>query len=366
MSAILGGQTGLGLGNTTEDATAQAFKAADALKGKKEETAKTIEEGLGGLKVMIGGKGVTKAILDDPIVKRFGAQLKNKAVDAVKKAGQDAIDNVSERLSSMVPYEALSQQSVPGVGASTDFANPAFAPAEADQSELDSLVAKGASRLQDGEDVFREGYDGVEDGVAHVTSGEGSLFRAGERASDDILDTEYENVTDNAGLAKALPEDDVSAGEFGTEASGGLTEAELARSAELTARITASQAAAAPATTASGADAAGALAGDTAAAVPTGDLAAGAGAAAAETAGAAAGGGAAAAAAAGGEGAEVGLGETVLAGLDAIPFLDIFTLAAGAGLAGAAAAKKRTVGAFKPDMDALQSGSAFQAGFGNI
>ena len=366
MSAILGGQTGLGLGNTTEDATAQAFKAADALKGKKEETAKTIEEGLGGLKVMIGGKGVTKAILDDPIVKRFGAQLKNKAVDAVKKAGQDAIDNVSERLSSMVPYEALSQQSVPGVGASTDFANPAFAPAEADQSELDSLVAKGASRLRDGEDVFREGYDGVTEGSENLATGSGTLFRAGERASDDILDTEYENVTDNAGLAKALPEDDVSAGEFGTEASGGLTEAELARSAELTARITASQAAAAPATTASGADAAGALAGDTAAAVPTGDLAAGAGAAAAETAGAAAGGGAAAAAAAGGEGAEVGLGETVLAGLDAIPFLDIFTLAAGAGLAGAAAAKKRTVGAFKPDMDALQSGSAFQAGFGNI
>ncbi len=364
MSAILGGQTGLGLGNTTEDATEQAFKAADALKGKKEETAKTIEEGLGGLKVMIGGKGVTKAILDDPIVKKFGSQLKTKAVDAVKKAGQDAIDNVSERLSNMVPYEALSQQSVPGVGASTDFANPAFAPAEADQSELDSLVAKGASRLRDGENVFREGYDGVEDGVAHVTSGEGSLFRAGERASDNILDTEYENVADNAGLAKALPGDNLSAGEFGTEASGGMTEAELARSTELSARIASSQAAA-PATTASGADAGGALAGDTAAAVPEGDLAAGAGAAAAETA-AGAGGGAAAGAAAAGEGAEVGLGETVLAGLDAIPFLDIFTLAAGAGLAGAAAAKKRTVGAFKPDMDALQSGSAFQAGFGNI
>ena len=80
MSAILG-RAGLGLTNTTEDAKQSAFNAVEKLKEKKEETGRTIEEGLGGLKVMLGGKGVTKAILDDPIVKKFGSQLKKKAVD---------------------------------------------------------------------------------------------------------------------------------------------------------------------------------------------------------------------------------------------------------------------------------------------
>ena len=401
MSSILG-RAGLGIsGNTAEDAKQQAFAAVEKLKEKKDETAKTIEEGLGGLKVMLGGKGVTKAILDDPIVKKFGSQLKNKAIDGVKKAGQKAIDEVSERLSSLLPDAG---EVVPeGVSASTIFTNPAFNPAEADaaelaskQSELDGLLSKGATRLQDGEDVFRTGYDGSPDSaVNNLFNGDGDLLRASDiektiqtggdpeidaavarattlsdkiQAADDLTNPEAENAYDNEGLAKALPEDNLEAGEFGTAQSGGMTEAEFARAAQLSADIESKTASAvAPTTTGSGADIGGAFAGDTSAAVPTGDLAANAG-AVSSASGAAVGEGAVAV----GEGAAVGtdvavgFGESVLAALDAIPGLDLFTLAAGAGLAGAAAAKKRVAQQFKPDVTLAQSGSAFQAGFGNI
>ncbi len=192
------------------------------------------------------------------------------------------------------------------------------------------------------------------------------------QAADDLTNPEAENAYDNEGLAKALPEDNLEAGEFGTAQSGGMTETEFARAAQLSADIESKTASAvAPTTTGSGADIGGAFAGDTSAAVPTGDLAANAG---AVSSGAAVGEGAAVGTdvAAVGEGAAVGtdvavgFGESILAALDAIPGLDLFTLAAGAGLAGAAAAKKRVAPQFKPDVTLAQSGSAFQAGFGNI
>ncbi len=354
MSNILSGAQ-QSAGNTLMDAREEAFKVSDALKAKKEETAKTIEEGLGGLKVMLGGKGVTKAIFDDPVVKKFGAQLKDRAGDAIKKAGQDLLDRIPK------PLEFSGEEAPAGAAPSTSFSNPLFSPADADaadaadlaakQEQLDSLVSKGAQRLQDGEDVFREGYDGVEDGLEHVTSGDGTLFRAGERASDDILDTEYENVADNAGIAKALPEDNLADGEFGTAETGGMTAAEADQAAGLTADI-ASKAPAAT-TTASGANVSTAAGAE----IEGGTEGAEAG---------AAGAGAAAGGAAAGEDAAIGGSEAVLAGLDAIPFLDIFTLAAGAGLAGAAAAKKRVAPTFTPNIDAMQSGAAFQAGFNQI
>ena len=429
MSAILG-RAGLGLTNTTEDAKQSAFNAVEKLKEKKEETGRTIEEGLGGLKVMLGGKGVTKAILDDPIVKKFGAQLKKKAVDGVKKAGQKAIDEVSERVSSLLPEGG--EVAPAAASASTSFANPLFNPAEADAgvaadlqtaqaadlSELQGLATKAASRLQDGEDVFRTGYDEDEaTGAENLASGDGQLLRASDiektiqttaaadpeaadaavaaettlagkmSAARDLTNDEYLNVQDNAGLAKALPEDDVAAGEFGTEASEGLTTAETARAQQLVSQLNervgtiaeqAAQDTAVPETltTASGADLGGAFAGDTAGAAAVGDLTASAGAAAAGAvaAGSDAAAAAAAAASAAGSGAAavgtdvaVGAGEAILGALDAIPGLDLFTLAAGAGLAASAATvKKKLAPAFTPDPQFAQAGTAFQAGFSNI
>jgi len=430
MSAILG-RAGLGLTNTTEDAKQSAFNAVEKLKEKKEETGRTIEEGLGGLKVMLGGKGVTKAILDDPIVKKFGSQLKKKAVDGVKKAGQKAIDEVSERVSSLLPSGG--EVAPAAASASTQFANPLFNPAEADAgvaadlqtaqaadlSELQGLATKGASRLQDGEDVFRTGYDEDEaTGAENLASGDGQLLRASDiekgiqttaaeepiladaavaretttlgkmNAAEDFTNPEYLNVADNAGLAKALPGDDVAAGEYGTVASEGLTTAETARAQQLVSQLNervgtiaeqAAQDTAVPTealTTASGADVGGAFAGETAGAAAVGDLTASAGAAAAGAvaAGSDAAAAAAAAASAAGSGAAavgtdvaVGAGEAILGALDAIPGLDLFTLAAGAGLAASAATvKKKLAPAFTPDPQFAQAGTAFQAGFSNI
>lgn len=428
MSAILG-RAGLGLTNTTEDAKQSAFNAVEKLKEKKEETGRTIEEGLGGLKVMLGGKGVTKAILDDPIVKKFGAQLKKKAVDGVKKAGQKAIDEVSDRLGSLLPEGG---EVAPAASASTSFTNPLFNPAEADAgvaadlqtaqasdlSELQGIATKAASRLQDGEDVFRTGYDEDEaTGAENLASGEGQLLRASDiekgiqttaaeepiladaavaretttlgkmNAAEDFTNPEYLNVADNAGLAKALPDDDLAAGEFGTEASEGLTATETTRATQLVSQLNeraaqiaeqGAQETAVPETltTASGADVGGAFAGDTTAATAVGDLTASAGAAAAGTV--AAGSDAAAAltsgaisagtdAAAVGTDVAVGAGEAILGALDAIPGLDLFTLAAGAGLAASAATvKKKLAPAFTPDPQFAQAGTAFQAGFSNI
>ena len=45
-----------GLSNTITDYRAKTAQVAASLEEKKKETAKTIEEGLGGLKVMLGGK----------------------------------------------------------------------------------------------------------------------------------------------------------------------------------------------------------------------------------------------------------------------------------------------------------------------
>ena len=136
------------------DAQEELFEKTKALKEKKEETAKTIEESLGGLKVMLGGKGVTKAIFEDPIVKKYGEQLKARAGDAVKKAGQDLLDRVR-------PLEFSSEEVPAGAVPSTSYVNPAFSPEEADEAkvtELKNLISKGNQRLQEGEDVFRDGY----------------------------------------------------------------------------------------------------------------------------------------------------------------------------------------------------------------
>ena len=129
--------------------------------------------------------------------------------------------------------------------------------------------------------------------------------------------------------------------------TGGMTESEFARANQLSGELGSTTSA--PSTTASGADVSTSAAAEIEGGVTEGaEAAAGAGAAA-------------------GADAAVGAGEAVLGALDAIPFLDIFTLAAGAGLAaGAAARRPKPPPQFSAPIDAMQSGSAFQAGFGDI
>lgn len=281
------------LGGTVSQGLAQAAEAKAKLKDKAEATSKTVEESLASLKVLMGSKGVSKAIIENPVVRQFAAQAKKRAIDGIK----DTVNKAATKVTDLLPKSNFE------IGDA------------ADQAELAAIRAKGAARLGEGEDVFREGYQGGAAGTAtgeeNLLNGTGALYRRSDLPEDidDFQNDEAENVYDNEGLAKALPEDDVAAGEFGTDASAGLTEAETARAGQLTSNI------AARASTSA------------ASATPEADIVASAS--------------AKAAAAVGGEDAAVGAGEAGLAALDAIPGLDIFTLIAGAALGIGAAAKKR-------------------------
>ena len=375
-------------GQTALSAAQRQFTKTDDAVEKKDETKKTIEEGLGGLKIMMGGKGLSKAIFNDPMVKKFGSDLKKQAIDGVKKAGQKLLDQL--------PFE------------------------NATDRELAQIKAKGVERMRDGEDVFREGYDGegVESGLKNLKEGDGQLFRpvAGDddgtgesvTATDELasdgteafqLNPISENMFDMEGTAKSLP-GELEAGEFGTEASNGLTVAEEGRAAvlsakiasrvtsssiaqgvqdartaattaansvrEAAARLATSARSALPTTTASGGAIDGTLAGGTDAALAVGGTAL-------DTSGAVAAGDAAAAAAAA-KAAEMlksvqtaqALSKNLDKDGDDDPIVAIVTLAAGAGLSAYAAIKKRNIPVFNPNKALQQSGSAFQAGFGNI
>ena len=372
MSSILGNAQ-QGIMQSAADAQEQAFAAASKLKEKKEETSKTIEEGLGSLKVLLGGKGVTKAILDDPIVKKFGDQLKKKAVDAVKKAGSKAIDAVGEKLGGLMPEVSAGASASPAAvqmsSITTDsFVNPAFDAAVPEVTSAEQLAATGSEAT-----VLDTGFAARLFGTA--ASGEAGL--SGVDAAPTVKLTTFGDGDDDFSEFDEEEEEE-GAEELGEE--GGEEGANIALGSVRTLATFGSHATTAasgvPATTASGADIAGGLAGDTAGAtVAAGDLTAAAGAAATGAggalvgAGAGAGGalaGAAGAGAGAGGDAAVGVGEAILGVLDAIPGVDLFTLAAGAGLAAYAGTRKPIIPKFNPNQSLLQSGSAFQAGFGNV
>ena len=417
------------LGDTLTAGKIKAGEAAAKIKDKKEETSKTVEEGLASLKVLMGGKGVTKAIVEDPLVRKFAGQLKKKAADGVKDIVKQGLQPIKDGLSQATLGAVADNPAAVDTAssASTAFTNPLFNPAEADAgvaadlqaaqagdlSELQGLATKGASRLQDGEDVFRSGYDDAEvSGEEHLASGTGDLLRASDiektiqtsaaadpeaadaavaaettlggklSAARDLTNPEYLNVADNAGIAKALPEDDVAGGEFGTAASEGLTTAETGRAQQLVSQLNqraaqiteqAAQDTAVPESTASAAIGGGEAAASSA--VPDLDvIASGAkagttavfdsGKAAAEAAAKTAGDAGADALAAGTD-AAIGGGEAILGALDAIPGLDLFTLIGGAALGIGAAAKKRppAVPVMPP---ASEAHVAAAAGFMNV
>ena len=409
MSSIFSGVQN-SLGSTLTQGAVAAGEAKAKLKDKKEETSRTIEEGLASLKIMMGGKGISKAVINDPLVRKFAGQAKKKAADGIS-------DAVKSGISKLTGVGDVSEADATAAATNT-VSNPLFNPdaeaeaAASDQAELDALTAKGASRLADGEDVFRTGYDEDEaSGLKNLFTGSGKLVRASDiektiqtdaaadpeaadaavaaettlggklSAARDITNPEYLNVADNAGLAKALPGDDLSAGEYGIPQSGGMTEAESVRAAQLNSNISErASAAAAQAAEKEAADTAAKTAAETAAKAATasipaevdvaaqgtsavgavfdsGKAAADAAASAAKTAGTDA--------LAAGTDAAVGGGEAILGALDAIPGLDLFTFAAGAGLAIGAGVKKHLPN--KPVMPPPpQAHVAYAAGFQNV
>ncbi len=295
----------VGLGaDTLETGKMKIADAAAKLKDKREETSKTVEEGLASIKVMMGGKGVTKAIIDDPLVRKFAGQLKKKAIDAVKDVGKRAVSSVQD---------GLAQATRGAVGD-----NPA-----ALASRMGGQTAQNAGTSQ-----------------AAAASSEATA----EVAEDSAKFQEARAAEQNFGRAADEQFDDWDAPP--------AYEAEQGLSNTTSSALSTVSESNVPETTVASFFSSGAPA---AAPVYDADAAAARAAAAASRA----------AAAGGGEEAAVGGGEAVLSGLDAIPGLDLFTLLAGAALGIGAAAKKRvpSVPVMPPPP---QEHVVYQAGFSNV
>lgn len=324
-----------GLTNTASDARYQAEKVTQAIDEKKEDTAKTIEETLGTLKVMLGGKGISKGILADPIVKKYGTQLKERIVSKFKKAGNDALDEVQSRIQNVMrppvgpqPNPAAVENNRPPENTlgETGDANVADAGTAADVDTAEADAADAAHSAK----------------VAEQQSATDNFGRAqGERYDD--WDTSTHANTNQYDDWDTPPEY-----EENEALRSGSTSAPEAAPSEMNQEVVPT-----------GGDVGGGIIEDTGAeGAGIADQAARAAAAAAARAA-----GGAAAGEAGGDVA-LGLGETALAALDAIPIVDLFTAAVGIGLAAGAAAKKRPQD--NPVWTANTAHVAFQAGLQNV
>ena len=296
----------VGLGaDTLETGKMKIADAAAKLKDKREETSKTVEEGLASIKVMMGGKGVTKAIIDDPLVRKFAGQLKKKAIDAVKDVGKRAVSSAQDGLAQATrgavgdnPAALASR-----MGGQTA-QNAGTSQAAAASSEATAEVAEDSAKFQE------------------ARAAEQNFGRAAEEQFDDW---------------DAPPAYEAEQGLSNTTSSALSTVSESNVPETTVASFFSSGAPAAAAAPVYDADAAAARAAAAAARVAAG----------------------------GGEEAAVGGGEAVLSGLDAIPGLDLFTLLAGAALGIGAAAKKRapSVPVMPPPP---QEHVVYQAGFSNV
>ena len=267
MSSIFNeGDVGLGA-QTLETGKVKIADAAAKLKDKREETARSVEEGLASLKVMMGGKGVTKAFVEDPLVRKFAGQLKKKAVDAVKDIGKKAVTRVQDGLAQATrgavgdnPAAIASRMG----GQTTQDAGTSTAAATSNQATAE--VAEESAKFQE------------------ARAAEQNFGREADQQFDDW---------------DAPPAYEAEEGLSNTTSSTLTTAAESN----------------VPETTVASFFSSGAPA---AAPAPVFDADAAAARAAAEAA-------ARTAAVGGGEEAAVGGGEAILSGLDAIPGLDIFT-----------------------------------------
>ena len=222
---------------------------------------------LGDTKVFLSGKsGLEKASKNivKPLWSKYGSTIKNKlrsrfglnqnkapdvpdaptapASAAPPTATATAAPPTEAPPDTVLPPDPIPREPVDSSDLQRQFDTPDPADVENDAKEVEGILAKGQRRLADGEDVFREGYDGS--GISPLAKGDGDLFKVklntedqvNNDIEDDMLHPEYENVGDNAGQGYALPEDKLSMEEYGTEESGGLTPSETSRVAELRGR----------------------------------------------------------------------------------------------------------------------------------
>ena len=259
-------------GNLDAEAQGKADAVAEQLKKvrQKFKEGKDVEEGFSGVKVLATGKKIIGAAKNN--LGKYAKQELKKGFEQFKNKWKEELKNKVEGYKKPDDPRALDPWSNDATNtgtASEEAGAEAVSEGSGDAEEFASILAKGERRLNEGEDVFRSGYDPEETtGAENLANGAGKLLRSSDIESSistagaeepvladmlvkdatnlkdklsvarDITNDEYENVMDNTGLAKALPEDDLANGEFGTPETAGLTQSELARATELDDKLT--------------------------------------------------------------------------------------------------------------------------------
>tara|TARA_R110002033_G_scaffold125732_2_gene167801 strand:+ start:1636 stop:2796 length:1161 start_codon:yes stop_codon:yes gene_type:complete len=259
-------------GNIDAEARGKANAVADQLKKTRQKfkEGKDVEEGFSGVKVLATGKKIIGAAKNN--LGKYAKQELKKGFEQFKDKWSEELKNKVEGYTKPTNPRDLDPWSNDATNtgtASEEAGAEAASEGSGDAEEFASILAKGERRLNEGEDVFRSGYDPEEEtGAENLANGAGKLLRSSDIESTistgaaeepvladmlvkqatslgdklgvarDITHPEYENVMDNTGLAKALPEDNLANGEFGTPETAGLTQSELARATELDNKIT--------------------------------------------------------------------------------------------------------------------------------
>ena len=259
-------------GNIDQEARGKAAEVADQLKKTRQKfkEGKDVEEGFAGVKILSTGKKIIGAAKNN--LGKYAKQELKKGFEQFKNKWKEELKNKVEGYKKPENPRDLDPWSndATNTGVESEEAGAeAAGDGSADAEEFASILAKGERRLKEGEDVFRSGYDPEETtGAENLANGAGKLLRSSDiensistagaeepvladmlvnqatnlkdklGAARDITNDEYENVMDNTGLAKALPEDNLANGEFGTPETAGLTQSELARATELDDKLT--------------------------------------------------------------------------------------------------------------------------------
>lgn len=259
-------------GNIDQEARGKATAVADQLKKTRQKfkEGKDLEEGFAGVKILSTGKKIIGAAKNN--LGKYAKQELKKGFEQFKNKWKEELKNKVEGYKKPTNPRDLDPWSndATNTGVQSEEAGAeAVSEGSGDAEEFASILAKGERRLNEGEDVFRSGYDPTETtGAENLANGAGKLLRSSDIESSittagaeepvladmlvkqatnlkdklsvarDITNDEYENVMDNTGLAKALPEDNLANGEFGTPETAGLTQSELARATELDDKLT--------------------------------------------------------------------------------------------------------------------------------
>jgi len=330
--------------NSARDAQSVLNDKVAEAKAKKEELSKTIETSLGGLKAMIGSRGVFKGAFGDPTVEKYIAQTKGNIRAGIEKAGKKAVEAVKNKFTSSAGAQAnpsavesmgaratASGTSQEGAGGLSEEATDAFA------ARLSATAERGVTQeVQDTASVLQNttlstGEEAIapeleeEEGAAEASDISAGATRTlttfgdGQDLDDGEFDSDVDDdEMDNTSNATEQPKD---ADDDGEEDEDEDEDEEPPKGTNADQDVKDVDADLDDDAVDLGADA--------------------------------------------GTDAAIGGGEAFLAGLDAIPGLDVFTMIAGAALGiGAAAAKRKPIIPVIPPID--EAHTAFQAGFSQV